>query len=144
MSPAKRAWAPVPAALKVLPPAGAYSTAVRAGHLLFVAGMTPRDPATGDFGPPDVRVQTRRCLGNLRIVLEASGASLADVVQVLVHLRHIDDREAFSEVWSEFFQAPFPARTVVGAELRGAMLVEVTATAYLADGKPFDAKMTLV
>jgi 2-iminobutanoate/2-iminopropanoate deaminase len=144
MSPAKRAWAPVAAANAALPPAGAYSSAVRAGHHLYIAGMTPRDPATGDFGPDDVRVQTRRCLGNLRIVLEASGATIGDVVQVLVHLRRLDDREAFSEVWSEFFQAPFPARTIVGAELRGSMLVEVTATAYLADGKPFDPKMTLV
>lgn len=140
----KRAWAPVAAANAAMPPAGPYSSAVRAGHMLFIAGMTPRDPATGDFGPDDVVVQTRRCLGNLRIVLEASGASLGDVVQVLVHLRRIADRDAFNTVWGEFFQAPLPARTIVGAELRGSMLVEITATAYLADGKPFDAKMTLV
>jgi 2-iminobutanoate/2-iminopropanoate deaminase len=127
-----------------MPSAGPYSTAARAGHMLYVAGMTPRDPATGDFGPNDVQIQARRCLGNLRIVLEASGATLHDVVQVIVHLRRIDDRDAFNGIWAEFFEAPYPARTIVGAELRGSMLVEVTATAYLADGKPFNAKMTLV
>ncbi|MCE2941681.1 MAG: RidA family protein [Gemmatimonadota bacterium] len=144
MSPAKRTWAAVPAANAAMPPAGHYSSAVRAGQHLYVAGMTPRDPATGDFGPADVRVQARRCLGNLRIVLEASGASLGDVVQVLVHLRHVGDRDAFEAVWSEFFEAPYPARTIVGAELRGTMLVEVSATAYLGDGRSFDPRMTLV
>lgn len=144
MPPAKRAWTAVGSANTAMPPAGPYSTAVRAGNFLYVAGMTPRDPGTGDFGPPDIRVQTRRCLGNLRIVLESCGAALSDVVQCLVHLANIDDRDAFNEVWGEFFQAPFPVRTVVGASLRGTMLVEVTATAYLAEGKPFDPRMTLV
>jgi 2-iminobutanoate/2-iminopropanoate deaminase len=144
MPPAKRAWTAVGSANAALPPAGAYSTAVRAGNTLFIAGMTPRDPATGDFGPDDIRVQSRRCLGNLKIVLESCGAGLHDIAQVLVHLRRVDDREAFEEVWKEFFQPPYPVRTVVGAELRGTMLVEVTATAFLADGKPFDPRMTLV
>jgi 2-iminobutanoate/2-iminopropanoate deaminase len=144
MPPAKRAWTAVGAANAAMPPAGAYTTAIRAGNTLYVAGMTPRDPASGDFGPDDVRIQSRRCLGNLKIVLESCGASLADVVQMLVHVRRIADRDAFEEIWKEFFQPPYPVRTVVGAELRGSMLVEVTATAFLPEGKPFDPRMTLV
>lgn len=140
----KRAWTAVGAANAALPPAGPYSTAVRAGNFLYVAGMTPRDPGSGDIGPNDVRVQTRRCLGNLRIVLESCGAACHDVVQVLVHLADPKDWEAFNEIWGEFFQPPYPVRTVVGAPLRGGILVEVTATAYLHEGKAFDPRMTLV
>ncbi len=144
MPPAKRAWTVVGAANTAMPPAGPYSTAIRAGHHLYVAGMTPRDPATGDYGPPDVRVQARRCLGNLRLVLESCGASCDDVVQVMVFLRDENDWDAFNEVWKEFFTAPYPTRTVAGANLRGGMLVEVTATAYLPDARGFDPRMTLV
>lgn len=144
MPPAKRAWTAVGAANSAMPPAGPYSTAVRAGSHLYVSGITPRDPGTGSIGPPDVRVQSRRALGNLRIVLESCGAGCLDVAHMLVHLADPGEWEAFNEVWQEFFQPPFPARTVVGAPLRGGILVEVTAVAYLPEGKAFDPKMTLV
>lgn len=144
MPPAKRAWIAVGSANSAMPPAGPYSTAVRAGPHLYVSGMTPRDPGTGTFGPPDLRVQARRALGNLRIVLEACGAACQDVVQVVVHLADPADRDVFNEVWQEFFGPPYPTRTVVGAVLRDGMLVEVTAVAYLPEGKAFDPRMTLV
>jgi 2-iminobutanoate/2-iminopropanoate deaminase len=133
MSAADRAWAPVPAASEAVRPAGHYSSAVRAGPFVFVAGMTPRDPLTGDVGPDDARVHARRCLVNLRNALAACGARMDDVVSTLVHVARTDDWGAINEVWPEFFTAPYPTRTVVGATLRGGMLVEITATAYLGD-----------
>lgn len=123
-------WTPVAAAAKASPPAGPYSPAVKVGNLLFVSGQTPRDPVTGDVGVANIQAQTRRTLSNLESVLEACGASLADVCAVTVHLADENDWGAFNEVYREFFREPYPARTVVGAQLRG-ILVEVTAIAAL-------------
>lgn len=125
-----RAWRPVTLGGDVPPPKGAYSPGVRAGDFLYVSGQVPRDPRTGELVGADVGAQARQTLANLRGVLEAGGASLADVVSVSVHLANVDDWGAFDAVYRETFTAPFPTRTVVGAALRG-ILVEVTAVAYL-------------
>ena len=126
-----RAWCPVPLGDDVPPPKGAYSPAVRAGDLLFVAGQVPRDPRTGALvGEGDVAAQTRQTLANLAGVLAAAGAALTDVVSLTVHLAHTDDWATFDATYREVMPPPFPTRTVVGAELRG-ILVEVTAIAWL-------------
>ena len=146
MSVAKRAWAPAPRPEGYPPPVGPYSPAVRAGNLLFVSGQTPRDPATGEIGPAEVRVQVRRTLYNLKAVLRAGGASMEDVVSVTVYLADENDWDAFNEVYKEFFSEPFPARTAVGCQLRG-ILVEVSAIAMVdassSGAKGFRPDMTL-
>ena len=110
-------------------PAGPYSPAVRGGDFVYVSGQVPRDPATGALAGDDVTTQARAVLGNVRRVLEAAGASTADVVSVIVYLVNVDDWGAFNEVYKEFFKEPFPSRTAVGCDLRG-ILVEVSCVAY--------------
>jgi 2-iminobutanoate/2-iminopropanoate deaminase len=122
-----RPWQPVTLP-DAPPPKGAYSPAVRAGNLLFVSGQVPRDVRTGELLGNDIRAQTRGVLGNLRGVLEAAGAGLEDVVSVTVYLSDPEDWGSFNEVYRETFSAPYPARAVVGAGLRG-ILVEVSAIA---------------
>lgn len=124
-------WSPVFLPADVPLPKGPYSPAVRAGNLVFVSGQVPRDPVSGALVGDDVATQTRQTLSNLQRVLEQSGASLADVVSVTVYLAQADDWAAMNTVYSEMFQAPYPSRTTVGAELRG-ILVEISAIAYVA------------
>jgi 2-iminobutanoate/2-iminopropanoate deaminase len=107
---------------------GAYSRAVQAAGLLFVSGQVPRDFRTGELAGDDVESQTRAVLANLRAVLEAAGAGLADVVSVSVYLQDVDDWDAFNAIYRETMPAPYPARTVVGADLRG-IRVELSAIA---------------
>ena len=111
-------------------PAGAYSPGVRAGNLMFVSGQTPRDPATGEITGDTIDAQARQTLANVKRVLEAGGATLADVVSVTVYLADENDWGAFDTVYRTVFSAPFPTRAVVGSELRG-ILVEISAVAYL-------------
>jgi 2-iminobutanoate/2-iminopropanoate deaminase len=124
------AWTPVRLPADVPPPKGPYSPAVRAGDFVYVSGQVPRDPRTGELAGDDVATQTRQTLSNLQRVLEHAGASLADVVSVTVYLARADDWGAMNEVYAKVFNAPFPSRTTVGAELRG-ILVEINAVAYL-------------
>ncbi|MBI2796961.1 MAG: hypothetical protein HYX65_09695 [Gemmatimonadetes bacterium] len=146
MTVAKRAWSPAPRPDGYPPPVGPYSSAVRAGNLVFVSGQTPRDPATGDIGQADLKVQARRTLYNLKAVLRAAGAGLEDVVSVTVFLADEKDWGDFNEVYTEFFKEPYPSRTAVGCQLRG-ILVEVSAIAMVdasaSGSKGFRPDMTL-
>jgi 2-iminobutanoate/2-iminopropanoate deaminase len=98
------------------------------GDLVFVSGMTPKDPA-GAVVEGDVTVQTHAVLGALTRALASEGAALSDVLRVGVYLSDLDDDyDAFNAVYREYFSAPFPARTTIGAGLRG-IRVEIDAVA---------------
>ncbi len=124
-----RNWTPVTLP-DLPPPAGAYSPGVRAGNLFFVSGQTPRDPATGSIVGTTVEEQIRVTLANVERVLVSGGAELHNVVSVTVYLADEKDWGSFDEIYRTVFAAPFPARAVVGAQLRG-IFVEIAAIAYV-------------
>ncbi|HEU4410531.1 MAG TPA: Rid family detoxifying hydrolase [Polyangiaceae bacterium] len=111
---------------------GPYSPALRAGDFVFVSGQIALDPATGQMAAGDVRAQAERALANLSALLEAAGASWADVVRTTIYLVDMADFAAVNEVYASFVGDPPPARATV--EVRGlprAALVEVDAVAYV-------------
>ena len=87
---------------------GPYSQAVRAGHLLFISGQIPLDPATGQMAPGDVADQTRRVCENLGAILREAGLSFAHVVRTTVYLADLNDFEAMNEVYGAWFPPPAP------------------------------------
>lgn len=111
---------------------GPYSAATKSGNCIHVSGQLPVDPATGEFAGDDIQAQTRQSLTNVKNVLEAAGATMADVAETVVLLDSIADFGAMNEVYAEFFAAPFPARAAfeVAALPKGAK-VEIKAVAYL-------------
>ena len=132
MAKQERGWQSVMLGKDYPSPKGAYSPAVRAGNLLFVSGQVPRDPKTGELAGTDLPTQTRRVLENLRLALEAGGATFDDLVAVTVYLVNVDDWDAFNEIYRATLRAPYPSRAVVGAQLRG-ILIEISGVAYLRD-----------
>lgn len=104
---------------------GPYNQAIEAGPFVFASGQLPIDPATGQF-PEGIKEQTRQSLTNAKSILEAAGLSLANVVKTTVFLADMGDFAAMNEVYSEFFAAPFPARSAVAVKtLPKNALVEV-------------------
>jgi 2-iminobutanoate/2-iminopropanoate deaminase len=77
-----------------------------------------------------VEEQTRVALENLAAVLAGAGAGFSDVVRCGVFLANMADFQAMNSVYSEFFPAPPPARTTVGAALAG-FLVEIDCVAVV-------------
>ena len=126
---ADRSWTAVALGAEVPPPAGPYSPAVRAGDFVYVSGQVPRDPRTGELLGTTIQDQSRATLANVRRVLAAAGATMNEVVSVTVYLVDENDWGEFNSVYKTFFDAPYPARAVVGASLRG-ILVEVSAVAF--------------
>ena len=92
---------------------GPYSQAVQTGRLIFCSGQVALTPK-GDLVSGTIAEETRQCLTNLSHVLEAAGASLADVVKVTAFLTDMNDFAEFNGAYEEFFAASKPARATVG------------------------------
>ncbi len=113
-------------------PVAPYSQGIRVGDFIYTAGQGPINPATGQLAGDDIKIQTRQVLENIKAILEAGGASMADVVKSTVHLSTLENFAGFNEVYAEFFPDPKPVRTTVGSELAG-ILVEIDVVAYVGD-----------
>jgi len=114
------------------PPQGAYSQGWRAGDFVFVTGTGPLDPVTGRLVGDSIEQQTEQTIDNLSTILEADGASLADVVKVNVHLSDTGLFARYNAVYARRFSRPYPVRTTVGSDLGHApgMLIEIDCIAY--------------
>jgi enamine deaminase RidA (YjgF/YER057c/UK114 family) len=67
-------------------PLSHYTDAVRFGDILFVSGLTAHNGEGKLVGGDDAAAQTRQILLNLKLVLDAAGATMADVLKVTVFL----------------------------------------------------------
>jgi 2-iminobutanoate/2-iminopropanoate deaminase len=111
-------------------PRGPYSPGVRAGDFIYVSGQGPIDPVTNNLSPGDIQHQTRLVLSNLQRILEACGATMADVVKCSVFLKDGSEFKLMNEVYTEFFGDHRPARTTVVCEFVADMRVEIDCVAY--------------
>ena len=93
---------------------GPYSQAVRRGETVFLSGQIPLDPDTGLLVEGDIEMQARRAFDNLRAVCEAAGGSLDDVVRLGLYLTDLDQFARVNAVMSDYFEAPYPARSTIG------------------------------
>ena len=92
---------------------GPYSQAIQIGDLLFVSGQVPIDPSTGAIVEGDIQAQAQQSLNNLKAILNAAGTNMGAVVKTTVFLADMNDFAAMNEVYAQFFQEPFPARSAV-------------------------------
>ncbi len=110
-------------------PVGLYPHARRVGNLLFLSGVGPRvagSDATdsvvpgltldknGNFLTFDFEAQCRSVFENVRIILEASGSSWEDLVDVTVFLVDMKrDFQIYNRLYAEYFKDNLPCRTTV-------------------------------
>ena len=116
-------------------PVSHYTPVVRAGRMLFISGMEPKDEKGATVGKGDVTVQTHQVLNNIKTCLTAAGANFADICKVTVYVRNIQDRPKINEVRKQFFGASRPASTLVEISRLASddYLVEIEAIAYLTE-----------
>ena len=95
---------------------GPYNQGIVAGNLLFVSGQLPIDPATGNFAEGGIKALTTQSLKNLFAIVAEAGFEPSDIVKTTVFLADMADFAEMNEVYSQFFAAPFPARSAVAVK----------------------------
>ena len=111
---------------------GPYSQAIVAGGFAFCSGTAGIDPATGAV-PDGIEAQTEQALRNLAAVLEAAGASMADLVKVTIFYADVDDFGKLNEVYARHMPDPPPARSdPSNVKLPRGLLVSIDAIAVQA------------
>jgi 2-iminobutanoate/2-iminopropanoate deaminase len=111
-------------------PIGPYNQAVKVDKFLFVSGQLAIDPKQGKIVAEGITLQTRQVMENIKVILDAAGFSLKDIVQSYVYLRSMELFDEFNKEYSKYFDAEFPARATVGVELKGNASIEIAVIAY--------------
>ncbi len=112
---------------------GPYSQAIVAGGFVFCSGTAGIDPATGT-APEGIEAQTDQALRNLAAVLEAAGASMADLVKTTIFYSDVDDFARLNEVYARHMPEPPPARSApANVRLPRGLLVSIDAIAAVPD-----------
>ena len=96
------------------PKAGPYSLAIKAGNLVFLSGQVTDPGANG------IKEQTLTALEKIKKVLDATGASVSNIVKTTVYLKNMSDFKEMNDVYKDFFlqndvKEKFPARTTIEA-----------------------------
>lgn len=65
----------------------------------------------------DIKEQTKAVIQNIKSILELSGATLNNLVDLTVFLKDMNDYNDFNEVYNQFFDAKTgPSRTTVAVK----------------------------
>ena len=91
---------------------------IRIGDFIFLSGMGPIDPQTGERDHGPIAEQVRTTLNNVRHMLESAGSSLDRIVRMHVVLADMADMAEMDRVYREFFPVNPPARTAWSMQLR--------------------------
>ncbi|MEP7129033.1 MAG: Rid family hydrolase [Chitinophagales bacterium] len=106
-------------------PVGLYPHARKVGNLLFLSGIGPREAGTnnipgneynaeGTLVKYDIAAQCHMVFKNIRTVLEASGSSWSQLIDVTVFLTNMkDDFPTYNKLYAEYFKDNQPCRTTV-------------------------------
>ena len=122
----------------VSPPLGTYSHVVKVetgdAVWLHISGQVPVDASGAVVGVGDMRRQTEQAYENLRAILEAHGATFADVVKMNTYVTTLDDLIGMREVRSRYLSSDLPASTAVQvvALVVPEAMIEVDAVAVIA------------
>ena len=111
---------------------GPYSQAIKTDGLIFVAGEKGIDPKTDKVVPGGIDAETRQTLENIRVILEAAGAGMDNVVRTTVYMTDLGAFQEMNGIYAEYFKNAPPVRTCVQVvALPVGAHIEIEATAVL-------------
>ncbi len=99
----------------ILPSGLPFSEAVRVDNTLYLSGMVGVKPGTAKLVSGGVEPESKQTIDNIRMTLEAHGASMDDVVKCTVMLADISEWGTFNKIYKTYFKGRYPARSALGA-----------------------------
>lgn len=95
---------------------GPYSqaAAVRGGRTVYLSGQIGLEPGTGELVSENFEGQVKQAFANLRAVVEASGASLEDIVKLTLFLTDLSKFASVNAIMADIIPQPYPARSTIG------------------------------
>ena len=116
----------------ILPETLPFSSAVKAGGLVFVSGQMGHHRGQFKLVEGGVEAETRQALDYMKETLELAGTSLERVVKCTCFIADMKDFTKFNEIYRSYFKPPFPARSTVevkGLAMGGRIEIECIALA---------------
>ncbi|MDR0333958.1 MAG: RidA family protein [Dysgonamonadaceae bacterium] len=95
---------------------GPYSQAIEANGMVFLSGMLPIDPVTGEFASDDAKGQTEQIFKNIKALLSATGLTMDNIVKTTVFLHDMSYFAEMNEVYAAQFSGTFPARSAFAVQ----------------------------
>lgn len=113
-------------------PIGPYSQATQIGNTIYTSGQIPLT-TTGELITESIEAETKQVMENLKVVLEAAGATFEHVVKTTIFISNMDDFGKINAVYGSYInEATAPAReTVQVARLPKDVNVEISMIAVL-------------
>ena len=114
-----------------------FSEIVRVDNTLYLSGQIGFDPKTGKLAEGGFKGEAQQTMANIKNTLEKHGYSMKDVVKCMVMLTDMKDFKAFNQIYTQYFSAPYPARSAFAAAqlaLNSKVEVECMAVATKAKG----------
>ncbi len=101
---------------------GPYSPALKLSDFVYLSGQIPVDPETNEIVSGGIQQQTHQVMQNILTILDEMSLETRHVVKTTVFLTDMADFAAMNEVYAQYFEEPYPARSCiqVGALPKGA------------------------
>lgn len=95
---------------------GPYSQGVEVNGLCFFSGIIPIDPKTNELVNQSFTAEVEQVFRNMTSLLKDNGLATANVVKTTVFLADMADFPVLNELYGQYFQKPFPARSCVAVK----------------------------
>ena len=89
------------------------SVVTRHGDTIYVSGLPPFDPETGEIADVPLERQTELVLEQLKLCVETAGSSLDKVLKCNVYCTSVEKFTAVNAIYARYFPNDPPARIFV-------------------------------
>lgn len=97
-------------------PESPFNHVVRAGKLLFLTSQLSANLRTGRILGGTIVEQTSQALENVEFLLESCGATMDDIVKVVIYMRDVSHFDEMNRVYRQYFtKGQEPARVTIQA-----------------------------
>ena len=110
---------------------GAYSQGVSYDNLIFTSGQIPIGLNSSNLISSKFSEQLKQVLKNLKNLIESEGSNIDKIIKLNVYLTDLNNFNTLNEVFIDFFNERYPARSVVEvSRLPKDAMVEIDAVCY--------------